>query len=110
MRFQCRRWVLGACKTNTQHTQYLGWSSEVAALRMPVMIVCGEADGLLPAHAAQFFELLGGGKRDAGWDGSGMTRWRLAILPGITHYTSFASPALATSVIPFLDAPMPQAT
>jgi pimeloyl-ACP methyl ester carboxylesterase len=86
------------------------WSSEVAALKMPVMIVCGDADGLPPAHAAQFFELLGGGKRDAGWDGSGMTHSRLAILPGITHYTSFASPALATSVIPFLDAPMPQAT
>ena len=85
------------------------WSKEVAALKMPVMIVCGDADGLPPAHAAQFFELLGGGKRDAGWDGSGMTHSRLAILPGITHYTSFSSPALAASVIPFLDAPMPAA-
>lgn len=84
------------------------WSSEVAALKMPTMIVCGDADGLSPAHAAQFFELLGGGKRDAGWDGAGMSISRLAILPATTHYNSFSSPALAASVTPFLDAPMPQ--
>ena len=85
------------------------WSSEVAALKMPTMIVSGDADGLPPAHAAQFFELLGGGKRDAGWDGAGMSNSRLAILPATTHYNSFSSPALAASVTPFLDAPMPQA-
>jgi pimeloyl-ACP methyl ester carboxylesterase len=86
------------------------WSNEVAALKMPTMIVCGDADGLSPAHAAAFFELLGGGKRDAGWDGAGMSNSRLAILPATTHYNSFSSPAMAASVIPFLDAPMPRAT
>jgi pimeloyl-ACP methyl ester carboxylesterase len=86
------------------------WTAEVAALNMPTMIVCGDADGLPPAHAAQFFELLGGGKRDGSWDGSGMTHSRLAILPATTHYDIFASPALIASVTPFLDAPMPQAT
>ena len=85
------------------------WSNEVAALKLPTMIVCGDADGLSPAHAAQFFELLGGGKIDGGWDGSGMSNSQLAILPGITHYNIFAAPALAASVTPFLDAPMPQA-
>jgi pimeloyl-ACP methyl ester carboxylesterase len=86
------------------------WSGEVAALRMPTMIVCGDADGLPPAHAAQFFELLGGGKRDAGWDGAGMSISRLAILPATTHYNIFASPALAACVTPFLDAPVPHST
>src|SRR5215207_8895017 len=57
------------------------WSSEVAALKMPTMIICGDADGLPPAHAAAFFELLGGGQRDGGWDESGMSNSRLAILP-----------------------------
>jgi pimeloyl-ACP methyl ester carboxylesterase len=84
------------------------WSSEVAALKLPTMIVSGDADGLPPAHAVQFFELLGGGKVDAGWDGAGMSNARLAILPATTHYNIFASPALAASVTPFLDAPMPE--
>ena len=70
---------------------------------MPVMIVIGDADGLPPSHAAEFFGLLGGGKRDAHWDRSGMTRHRLAILPGLTHYDINLNPALAQTVIPFLD-------
>src|SRR5438128_2345909 len=49
------------------------------------------------------FSLLGGGQRDAGWDRSGMTPHRLAILPGVTHYDINAMPALAAAVIPFLD-------
>jgi pimeloyl-ACP methyl ester carboxylesterase len=84
------------------------WSGEVAALKMPTMLVYGDADSVPPAHAVQFFELLGGGKRDAGWDGAGMSTARLAILPGTTHYNSFSSPALASVVTPFLDAPMPE--
>lgn len=47
----------------------------------------GDADSIPPMHAAQFFELLGGGKRDAGRDGAGMSSARLAILSGTTHYT-----------------------
>jgi pimeloyl-ACP methyl ester carboxylesterase len=78
------------------------WSAEVGALPMPVMIVAGDADGLPPSHAAEFFGLLGGGRRDAGFDGSGMTHHRLAILPGVTHYMINADPALAAAVAPFL--------
>ena len=69
---------------------------------MPVMIVAGDADGLPPSHAVEFFGLLGGGKRDASWDRSGMTRHRLAILPGLTHYDINLSPAVSETVIPFL--------
>jgi hypothetical protein len=54
-----------------------------------------------------FFELLGGGKKDGGWDESGIPNARLAILPGLTHYNIFSSPTLAYTVTPFLDAPMP---
>jgi pimeloyl-ACP methyl ester carboxylesterase len=79
------------------------WSDDVAKLPMPVMIVAGDADGLPPSHAVELFGLLGGGKRDANWDRSGMTRHRLAILPGLTHYDINLSPALAQAVIPFLD-------
>ena len=81
------------------------WSEQVAAMQVPTMIVVGDADSIRTAHAVEFFGLLGGGKRDAGWDGSGMPDARLAILPGTTHYDIFYSPALASAVTPFLDAP-----
>ena len=79
------------------------WSAEIPKLSMPVMVVVGDADGLPPSHAVELFNLLGGGKRDAGWDRSGMTKHRLAILPGATHYDINMQTALAAAVIPFLD-------
>ncbi|MEA2627886.1 MAG: hypothetical protein QOJ10_346 [Chloroflexota bacterium] len=79
------------------------WSADVAGLPMPVMLVVGDADGLPPSHTVEFFSLLGGGKRDANWDRSGMTHHRLAILPGLTHYDINVSPTLSQAVIPFLD-------
>ena len=78
------------------------WSEEVRALSMPVMLVIGDADGVPPSHGVEFFELLGGGLRDAGWDRSGMTPHRLAILPDATHYDINISPALAAAAKPFL--------
>ncbi len=78
------------------------WSADVAKLPMPVMIVVGDADGVPPSHAVDFFGLLGGGKRDANWDRSGMTHHRLAVLPGATHYDINVNPALSQAVIPFL--------
>lgn len=86
------------------------WSDGVATLAMPTMIVFGDADSVSPAHAAEFFGLLGGGQQDGSWDYSGMTQHRLAILPGTTHYDISTSPALASTVAPFLDAPRPAAT
>lgn len=87
--------------------QEYDWSAEVAALPMPTMLVFGDADSVPTAHVAQFFELLGGSQRDAGWDGSAMPKARLAILPGTTHYNCFSSPVLVPAIAPFLDAPMP---
>jgi pimeloyl-ACP methyl ester carboxylesterase len=85
------------------------WSKEVAAIKAPTMLVFADADAIRPEHAVQFFQLLGGGKKDAGWDGSGMSNARLAILPGLTHYNIFSSPALAPTVTRFLDATVPAA-
>lgn len=99
--------VLVAKMVEWQRRDY-DWSREVTKMKMPVMIVVGDADIIKTAHAVEFFELLGGGQRDAGWDKSGMPNSRLAILPATTHYDIFSSPALAAAVIPFLDAPMPQ--
>jgi pimeloyl-ACP methyl ester carboxylesterase len=85
------------------------WSGDVAAMGTPTLIVVGDADSVRTSHAVEFFELLGGGKADAGWDGSGMPDSRLAILPAMTHHEIFSSPTLASAVAPFLDAPMPGA-
>jgi pimeloyl-ACP methyl ester carboxylesterase len=85
------------------HQDY-DWSKDVAAIQAPTLLVFGDADAVRPEHAVQFFQLLGGGKKDAGWDGSAMSKARLAILPGLTHYNIFSATALASTVTPFLDA------
>jgi pimeloyl-ACP methyl ester carboxylesterase len=82
------------------------WSDEVRRLGAPTMLIFGDSDSVRPAHAVEFFELLGGGKEDAGWDGAKMPRAKLAILPGVTHYNIFASPSLVQTVAPFIDAPL----
>jgi len=82
-------------------------SSQIAGIQATTLVVAGDADIFPPAHAVEMFGLLGGGKRDGGWDGSGRPKSRLAILPGLTHYTIFSAPTLAATVIPFLDEPAP---
>jgi pimeloyl-ACP methyl ester carboxylesterase len=81
------------------------WSAGVAALSMPTMLIFGDADSISPANAAEFFGLLGGGQMDGSWDRSGVTQHQLAILPNTTHYDIITSPALATTVAPFLNDP-----
>jgi pimeloyl-ACP methyl ester carboxylesterase len=102
-------WPVLLTKLGRLLAQDYDWSEEVATLEAPTMVVVGDADGVRTAHAVRFFELLGGGKADAGWDGSGMSKARLAVLPAPTHYDIFSSPALASTVAPFLDAPVPEA-
>ena len=80
------------------------WSEEVRGIAAPVLLAYGGADGIPPSHAAEFFALLGGGLRDAGWDGSGRPASRLAVLPGRTHYDVFSAPELAAVVDGFLAA------
>jgi pimeloyl-ACP methyl ester carboxylesterase len=78
------------------------WTDQVRGLRMPTLLVYADADSIPPSHAAEFFALLGGGLRDANWDGSLRPASRLAILPGRTHYDVWASPLLAGVVDDFL--------
>jgi pimeloyl-ACP methyl ester carboxylesterase len=82
------------------------WTSDVSQIRVPTLLVFGDADAVRTAHAEEFFELLGGGKKDGGWDGAGISTARLAILPGVTHYTIFSSRLMAATVVQFLDTPM----
>ncbi|MDF2703667.1 MAG: lipolytic enzyme [Rubrobacteraceae bacterium] len=101
-------WPVMLTKLGRLLAQDYDYSEEVAAIEAPTMIVVGDADSVRTAHAVEFFELLGGGKADAGWDGSGRPNARLAVLPATTHYDIFTSPVLASAVTPFLDSPMPE--
>jgi pimeloyl-ACP methyl ester carboxylesterase len=79
------------------------WSDDVRGLSMPTMLIFGDSDMYRPEHVMEMYKLLGGGLRDAGWQRENMSRNRLAILPDLTHYEMFMSPALVTTALPFLD-------
>jgi pimeloyl-ACP methyl ester carboxylesterase len=79
------------------------WSAAVKRLTMPVMLVYGDSDMIRPEHIVSFYQLLGGGLKDAGWMREHMSRNRLAILPDLTHYEIGASPLMAATVLPFLN-------
>ncbi|MGH8078929.1 MAG: alpha/beta fold hydrolase, partial [Lysobacter sp.] len=70
------------------------WSADVPKLQGPVMLVFGDSDLYRPESEIAFFQLLGGGKRDGGWQREGVSKHRLAILPDMTHYEIGSSPRL----------------
>jgi pimeloyl-ACP methyl ester carboxylesterase len=83
--------------------QNYDWSANVKQLAMPVLLVYGDADMIRPEHIVSFYQLLGGGLKDAGWTRENMSKNRLAIIPDVTHYEIGAAPILAATVLPFLD-------
>lgn len=82
------------------------WQADVSKLTMPVMLIFGDSDMYRPEHEIKFYQLLGGGLKDAGWQRENMSKNRLAILPGLTHYDIFMSPVLVTTALPFLNGEM----
>jgi len=101
-------WPVLVEKTGRLLGQDYDWSADVAALKAPTLLVFADADSVRPEHIVEMFQLRGGGRQDAGWDGSGMSNARLAILPATTHYDIFFSPMLAPIITAFLDAAMPK--
>ncbi len=79
------------------------WSDDVRTLRMPVMLVYGDSDMFQLEHVVKFYQLLGGGLKDAGWMREHMSPNRLAILPDLTHYEVFLSPAMVHTALAFLN-------
>src|SRR5207249_5455257 len=76
----------------------------VRGLKVPTLIVAGDADMAPPSHYVEVFKLLDGGLRDGGWMGEGRPKGghALAILPGLTHYNIFSSPLFAAVTLAFL--------
>ena len=79
------------------------WSEDVKTLQIPVQLIFGDSDMIRPEHIVRFYQLLGGGLRDAGWMREHKSRNQLAILPDLTHYEVFMSPLLAPTVLPFIN-------
>jgi pimeloyl-ACP methyl ester carboxylesterase len=81
------------------------FSDDVKSLRVPTLIVAGDADMAPPSHYVEVFGMLDGGQRDGGWMGEGRPKGghALAILPGLTHYNVFSSPLFAITALTFLD-------
>jgi len=79
------------------------WSTDVKKLTMPVLLIYGDSDMIRPEHIVKFYQLLGGGLKDAGWQREHMSQNRLAILPNLTHYEMGVAPQLIDTALPFLN-------
>jgi len=83
--------------------EHYDYSADVKKLTMPTMLIFGDSDMYRPEHIVEFYKLLGGGLRDAGWNRETMSKNRLAIIPDQTHYDIFFSKRLVDAALPFLD-------
>jgi pimeloyl-ACP methyl ester carboxylesterase len=99
------QWSTLVAKNLALDRSFDGWTTEqVRAIRVPTMLVIGDADIVRPEHTVEMFRLLGGGVNG---DLGAVSRSRLAILPGTSH-TGVIDRAdwLAPMIIDFLDAPI----
>lgn len=80
------------------------YSDQAAKLAPPTLLMFGDSDMYRPEHIVKFYQLLGGGLRDGGWQREGMSKHRLAILPGRTHYDIFLSPEMSRTALAFIEA------
>ena len=78
------------------------WSADVAKVRARTLLVFADADSIRPEHMVEIWKALGGGRRDAGLDGSLRPASQLAIVPNATHYTVVVDPMLPEIVARFL--------
>ena len=61
----------------------LAWEADVKALKIPVLIIAGDADVVTLEHAVAMFRLLGGGMM--GDMGKPLSTSRIAVLPASSH-------------------------
>ncbi len=82
------------------------WSAEVKKLPMPVLLVFADNDSVSQQHIAEFFALLGGGVKEPGWENTQLSKARLAIVPGYSHYNFITSRELAPIIEKYLADPL----
>jgi pimeloyl-ACP methyl ester carboxylesterase len=85
----------------------MAWESEVKALKIPVLIIAGDADVATLEHTVALFKLLGGGVM--GDMGKPLPESRLAILPATSHTAVINQTDLLIGFIePFLKGETPK--
>jgi pimeloyl-ACP methyl ester carboxylesterase len=82
------------------------WSADIAKLPMPVLLVFADNDSVSQKHIAEFFALLGGGVKEPGWQNTQLSKSRLAVVPGYSHYNLIVSPEVPQIVGKFLADPL----
>jgi pimeloyl-ACP methyl ester carboxylesterase len=82
------------------------WSAEIARLPMPVLLVFADNDSISQKHIAEFFALLGGGVKEPGWLNTQLSRSRLAVVPGYSHYNLITSAEVPEIVGRYLADPL----
>ncbi|HEY6340352.1 MAG TPA: alpha/beta hydrolase [Bryobacteraceae bacterium] len=82
------------------------WSADIAKLPMPALLVFADNDSVSQKHVAEFFALLGGGVKEPGWLNTQLSRSRLAVVPGYSHYNFITSAEVPQLVGKFLADPL----
>jgi pimeloyl-ACP methyl ester carboxylesterase len=85
----------------------MAWEEDVKKLKMPVLIIAGDADVATLEHSVAMFRLLGGGVM--GDMGKSLPASRLALMPATSHTAVITQPDLLHAFIePFLKGETPK--
>jgi pimeloyl-ACP methyl ester carboxylesterase len=85
----------------------MAWGEDVKKLKIPVLIIAGDADGVTLEHTIAMFRLLGGGV--IGDMGKALPNSRLAIMPATSHTAVITQTDLLLAFIePFLKGETPK--
>ena len=87
-------------------TEDYAWPAEIAELVIPVLLVFADNDSVSQKHIAEFFALLGGGAKEPGWLNTQLSKSRLAVVPGYSHYNFITSAEVPQIVGKFLTDPL----
>lgn len=82
------------------------WSAGIAKLPMTVLLVFADNDSVSQKRVAEFFALLGGGLKEPGWLNTQLSKSRLAVVPGYSHYNFITSPEVPQIIGKFLADPL----
>jgi pimeloyl-ACP methyl ester carboxylesterase len=85
----------------------MAWGDDVKNIKIPVLLIVGDADAVTLEHAVSFFHLLGGGVM--GDMGKPLAESRLAVLPATAHTAIITQTDLLIAFIePFLKGETPK--
>ena len=85
----------------------MAWEADVRKLKLPVLIISGDADVATLEHTVSLFRILGGG--EMGDMGKPLPAARLAVLPATSHTSVITQPDLLIAFIePFLKGQTPK--